>query len=933
MKRWSAFAVAVAGVMIGVGAGAWIAPMQPGDNSWCSADTRAARAKVAQVHDTSMQIEHDAMMALVPTANATHIAISDGAWSAPSTWNTTQVPNHNARVLVPAGRTVTFDAASTPLLHWLRIDGGLRFSHQVSTQMLVDTIVVTPQGRLTIGDERQPIAADVSARIRFPSGPIDRNWDPRLLSRGLLAHGATQIRGAAKLAFAELQNPIAAGATQVQLRTTPSGWRVGDQALITSARKRGTMWPAWAWNVDGTTGVSEDEVRTITSISGNTVAFNTALSFPHTPPSEPGLYVHIANLTRNVQFESENAPNFANSTLAARQQRGHVMMMHEGDMRIEYAQFLQLGRTDKSVLVDDPILQIDGTTPGTGNNARGRYPLHFHRSGARQLTGKPALARGNVVSGSPGWGLVNHDSHVLVEDNVSFDVFGAGFVTEIGNELGSFRRNLAVLGRGSGRHIKDAGCDFGACNRADLGHAGHGFWFQGRNLLVEDNIAVSQRDAAFAYFHRSSPVTAGDNFEYIERDDLLRHPSIVKAAFPLELDRSNPIFTASTFYDRAPIVVNRRNIAYNAYEALHIVKSGIEQHHEQRNMFEDLLGWGVINGIHLEYVSQYTFRRLKLYADAQTALQYCGYTGIVFGSDVRQDLVFETPVVKSFSLPFVIGLHEPSNMRVNLIDASFLNHMGGSATSCYGNAQYPSNGVLNLDTTANVRFLTQAQLGSAPLSYTRTQATVLDYGGFAFPTVTVGNKTDRLGEVAIRSVWDNAHVLPRWVGYHRLANGTPVVQLREIYADRIDGSIIEYQENVPIPPSEQGSLALFTDLGLAPSLANAAPVASADMVNVTRYDPNGLEALVMNVNLLSNDTDSNANPLRVDVTWVQQPANGRVALNADGSFVYMPNAGFLGTDQFSYRATDTRADSAPTVVTLNVQAAAQGAIFRNGFEL
>jgi hypothetical protein len=158
------------------------------------------------------------------------------------------------------------------------------------------------------------------------------------------------------------------------------------------------------------------------------------------------------------------------------------------------------------------------------------------------------------------------------------------------------------------------------------------------------------------------------------------------------------------------------------------------------------------------------------------------------------------------------------------------------------------------------------------------------------------------------------------------------VQLREIYADRIDGSIIEYQENVPIAASEFGNLPQFTDLGLAPSLSNATPLARGDAINVVRYDTNNFETIVVNTNLVTNDTDANNDALRVDVTWVQQPANGRVALNADGSFVYLPNPGFVGTDQFHYRATDTRADSPPALVSLNVTAASADGIYQNGFE-
>ena len=38
-------------------------------------------------------------------------------------------------------------------------------------------------------------------------------------------------------------------------------------------------------------------------------------------------------------------------------------------------------------------------------------------------------------------------------------------------------------------------------------------------------------------------------------------------------------------------------------------------------------------------------------------------------------------------------------------------------------------------------------------------------------------------------------------------------------------------------------------------------------------------------------------------------SNGSLTLNADGSFSYTPNAGFWGTDSFTYTATDGHAIS------------------------
>ena len=68
------------------------------------------------------------------------------------------------------------------------------------------------------------------------------------------------------------------------------------------------------------------------------------------------------------------------------------------------------------------------------------YALHFHQTGPDAHHS----VRNSVVHGSPGWGFVNHGSHVDFEDNVSYGATGAGFVAERGDERGSMKGNLAV---------------------------------------------------------------------------------------------------------------------------------------------------------------------------------------------------------------------------------------------------------------------------------------------------------------------------------------------------------------------------------------------------------------------------------------------------------------------------------------------------------
>ena len=70
--------------------------------------------------------------------------------------------------------------------------------------------------------------------------------------------------------------------------------------------------------------------------------------------------------------------------------------------------------------------------------------------------------------------------------------------------------------------------------------------------------------------------------------------------------------------------------------------------------------------------------------------------------------------------------------------------------------------------------------------------------------------------------------------------------------------------------------------------------------------------------VLTNDNDVEGSPLSAAV--VDAPAHGVLTFNADGSFSYAPNANFNGADSFTYKASDTTADSNVATVTIAVNA-------------
>jgi regulation of enolase protein 1 (concanavalin A-like superfamily) len=68
--------------------------------------------------------------------------------------------------------------------------------------------------------------------------------------------------------------------------------------------------------------------------------------------------------------------------------------------------------------------------------------------------------------------------------------------------------------------------------------------------------------------------------------------------------------------------------------------------------------------------------------------------------------------------------------------------------------------------------------------------------------------------------------------------------------------------------------------------------------------------------LLANDSDGDGDPLFLDSLGV--PSNGTLVDNGDGTFLYMPNSGFVGTDSFTYTINDGTGRTATAAATIVV---------------
>ena len=101
-------------------------------------------------------------------------------------------------------------------------------------------------------------------------------------------------------------------------------------------------------------------------------------------------------------------------------------------------------------------------------------------------------------------------------------------------------------------------------------------------------------------------------------------------------------------------------------------------------------------------------------------------------------------------------------------------------------------------------------------------------------------------------------------------------------------------------------------ISLTIDAVNDAPSAATDSFNMAANETLNVAA----PGVLGNDSDVDGDTLSAVVTATT--TNGTLTLNADGSFVYVPDAGFAGDDQFSYQASDGGLSSAPVDVVISV---------------
>ncbi|MEJ2585682.1 MAG: Ig-like domain-containing protein [Robiginitalea sp.] len=104
------------------------------------------------------------------------------------------------------------------------------------------------------------------------------------------------------------------------------------------------------------------------------------------------------------------------------------------------------------------------------------------------------------------------------------------------------------------------------------------------------------------------------------------------------------------------------------------------------------------------------------------------------------------------------------------------------------------------------------------------------------------------------------------------------------------------------------------------SLGDIIEIRSILCANGEEYEVTENQVLnVINTSLLDNDIDMDpSDPPTISVTPVTDVSNGALVIHGDGTFVYTPNQGYVGSDTFEYQVCDSYGLCDTAIVTIMV---------------
>lgn len=331
--------------------------------------------------------------------------------------------------------------------------------------------------------------------------------------------GVLDAIGTSKRGWLRAAGSIAKGTKQVTLASTPTGWRVGDEVVITPTV------PVTTKNHH-----SAYDTATITSISGRTIGLSRTTANPHPAVTvAPGktFAAEVLNLTRNVRIEGKPGG------------RTHVFINSRKKQTLKYLAVRHVG----------PRQGSDGVL--------GRYGIHFHMVGGHS---RGSLVEGSVVRDAGFHAFVPHASDgVTFKDCVSHNTMGDAYWWDPGE--GNATRD-ALYDRCVASLVHDTGNDF----RLTGFWLGHGIGNTARGCVA---VGVAGRKSAAGFLWPEKPGARGDGSVWGFRD-CVAHNNNVNGIFVWQNNDGQSVIDRFTAFHNGKYAIE-----HGAYRNVYVYKNSV----------------------------------------------------------------------------------------------------------------------------------------------------------------------------------------------------------------------------------------------------------------------------------------------------------------------------------------------------------------------
>ena len=403
-------------------------------------------------------------------------SVKSGAWSDAATWANRRAPKAGDRVQVRSTHTVVYDVASTDAIRMIHVAGTLAFSREKSTRLEVGLIKIEPGETTTedgfdchvdapsvaqsgaipvleIGSAERPIPAGITALIRLVHF---EGMNPETLPAIINCGGRWDTHGAPmSRTWLKLGASVKVGDSTVKLGESVTGWRVGDQVIVTVSKESYGGGSTFRQSAAKPRKV-QTEARRITALDGDRVTLDRALDYVHF--GEGDYRSEVANLSRNVTIESAKPDGV----------RGHTMFHRDSTGGISYAEFRHLGK--EGVL--------------------GKYAIHFHL--VRDSMRGSGVLGASIWDSHNRWLTIHGTDFLIVRDCVGYQSVGHGFFLEDATEqYNVLDRNLAVQAY-RGKRLPKQVLSFDPNDGASF------WWANGRNTLTR-NVACENDEYGYRF--------------------------------------------------------------------------------------------------------------------------------------------------------------------------------------------------------------------------------------------------------------------------------------------------------------------------------------------------------------------------------------------------------------------------------------------------